>query len=310
VVFLIGKNAYTLAYEHKDGWNAEAFRERYSEILERYDYIVGDWGYNQLRLRGFFREGHPRATRDTVITSLMDYIQEYCNFGCAYFVLAKVDPESVPPGTPDLLAGRDTLSGGLELESGKQTAETAAASAYQNGILMRWPIKERPGGPVWMPGAAAVARAQAEAEKRLQQAQVLNKTGESRGGNQSRSNGAGGKSSTRNASGGGGGKSQAGPSAAGQAEQRGKQKSRSSRSGHAERHQTAETKAADGWRRSHEQDRVPESSESGAAEARAGFVKTGGRWNGKHRRRQHHGKQHRSEGAHRDTEGTARPGAE
>ncbi len=28
--------------------------ERFSEVLARYDYIVGDWGYEQLRLRGFF----------------------------------------------------------------------------------------------------------------------------------------------------------------------------------------------------------------------------------------------------------------
>ena len=27
--------------------------ERFSEVLARYDYIVGDWGYEQLRLRGF-----------------------------------------------------------------------------------------------------------------------------------------------------------------------------------------------------------------------------------------------------------------
>ncbi|MEB3100347.1 YutD family protein [Ferviditalea candida] len=80
---------FELVQEHKNGWNPEAFRERYSEILDRYDYIVGDWGYNQLRLKGFFKETNPKANKETSIAGLQDYLNEYCNFGCAYFVLEK-----------------------------------------------------------------------------------------------------------------------------------------------------------------------------------------------------------------------------
>ncbi len=76
--------------DHKDGWNPEAFRGRYSEVLDRYDYIIGDWGYSQLRLKGFYRDNHPKVSRDTAISGMVDYINEYCNFGCAYFVLHKL----------------------------------------------------------------------------------------------------------------------------------------------------------------------------------------------------------------------------
>ncbi|MFC0332836.1 YutD family protein [Paenibacillus sepulcri] len=85
----INGRAYELIHENKDGWNPEAFRERFSEVLERYDYVIGDWGYNQLRLKGFFRDNHPKATRDSAFSSMLDYINEYCNFGCAYFVLQR-----------------------------------------------------------------------------------------------------------------------------------------------------------------------------------------------------------------------------
>ncbi|KAF9118414.1 hypothetical protein BGX30_004588 [Mortierella sp. GBA39] len=88
-LILIGGKNYEVLKDHKDGWNLEAFRERYSEVLDRYDYIVGDWGYSQLRLKGFYRDKHPKATKDTAISGMMDYINEYCNFGCAYFVLQK-----------------------------------------------------------------------------------------------------------------------------------------------------------------------------------------------------------------------------
>ncbi|TVX87079.1 YutD-like domain-containing protein [Paenibacillus agilis] len=86
----IGGRTYELVHEYRNAWNPDFFRERYSEVLERYDYILGDWGYNQLRLKGFFKEGHPKATKESAIASMMDYVNEYCNFGCAYFVLERV----------------------------------------------------------------------------------------------------------------------------------------------------------------------------------------------------------------------------
>jgi uncharacterized protein YutD len=82
--------SYEIIEEYREGFNEEAFRNRYSEILNKYDFIVGDWGYNQLRLRGFFDDQNQKATYDTKISTLTEYLYEYCNFGCAYFVVRKV----------------------------------------------------------------------------------------------------------------------------------------------------------------------------------------------------------------------------
>ncbi|MEH7237062.1 YutD family protein [Bacillus sp. JJ1562] len=86
----INNSTYELVDELKDGFNEEAFRGRYSDILAKYDYIVGDWGYEQLRLKGFFDDKNQKASFDTKISTLSEYLYEYCNFGCAYFVLKKV----------------------------------------------------------------------------------------------------------------------------------------------------------------------------------------------------------------------------
>lgn len=88
-MIIVGGSKYELIKEHKDGWNLEVFKTRYSEVLERYDYIVGDWGYNQMRLKGFYKEENGKATKDSSIDGFQDYIDEYCNFGCAYFVVEK-----------------------------------------------------------------------------------------------------------------------------------------------------------------------------------------------------------------------------
>ncbi|WP_096202532.1 YutD family protein [Bacillus sp. FJAT-45350] len=82
----------------KEAWNEEEFKARYSEVLNKYDYIVGDWGYEQLRLRGFFEDHNRKSTFDTKISTLPEYLYEYCNFGCAYFVLKK-QKESKPKKT-------------------------------------------------------------------------------------------------------------------------------------------------------------------------------------------------------------------
>lgn len=86
----VGNQFYELVEDVKGGYNEEVFIERYSEILNKYDFIVGDWGYSQLRLRGFYDDRNARSTYDTKISTLQEYMLEYCNFGCSYFVLKKV----------------------------------------------------------------------------------------------------------------------------------------------------------------------------------------------------------------------------
>lgn len=126
----IAGKSYELVIENKSGWNAEAFRNRYSEVLERYDYIVGDWGYNQLRLKGFFKEGNSKATKDSAFSFVVDYINEYCNFGCAYFVLEKksdhgeqTELEEVDPLVADLDDDYVATEKAGALESGGGEAE-------------------------------------------------------------------------------------------------------------------------------------------------------------------------------------------
>ncbi|PYI50830.1 YutD family protein [Paenibacillus flagellatus] len=86
----IGGKTFELVQDHRNGYSFEAFRDRYSEVLDRYDYIVGDWGYNQLRLKGFFKENSKNGNKDTCVSGMHDYLNEYCNFGCAYFIVRKV----------------------------------------------------------------------------------------------------------------------------------------------------------------------------------------------------------------------------
>ena len=82
--------SFEVVENYRDAWKEEDFKARYSDVLNKYDYVIGDWGYGQLRLRGFFEDNNRKATYDTKISTLPEYLYEYCNFGCPYFVIKKV----------------------------------------------------------------------------------------------------------------------------------------------------------------------------------------------------------------------------
>ena len=86
---------YEIIEDVREGFKEADFIARYSDILGRYDFIVGDWGYGQLRLKGFFDDKNTKATYDTKISTFEDYLYEYCNFGCAYFILKKAGKAEV-----------------------------------------------------------------------------------------------------------------------------------------------------------------------------------------------------------------------
>ena len=81
---------FELMENYRDAFDEEQFKGKYSEVLNKYDYIVGDIGYEKLRLAGFFRDNKKKVERDKKYSAIEDYLNEYCNFGCAYFVLRKV----------------------------------------------------------------------------------------------------------------------------------------------------------------------------------------------------------------------------
>lgn len=84
---------YKLVKDYREALDLELLEERYSDFLEKYDYIVGDMSYGKLRLRGFYRDDVKKIPIDMRISYLEDYLLEYCSFGCAYFVLENMTPK-------------------------------------------------------------------------------------------------------------------------------------------------------------------------------------------------------------------------
>lgn len=89
-----------LLEDYKNAFDQTIFGQRFSQLMLKFDYIVGDWGNEQLRLRGFYTDDK-NVKSDLKISRLDDHLTEYCNFGCAYFVLANPNPQDLPAEEED-----------------------------------------------------------------------------------------------------------------------------------------------------------------------------------------------------------------
>lgn len=91
---------FQLVEDYRGAFQLEVFQEKFIDLLLKYDFIVGDWGFDQLRLRGFFYDDVKNTPKEWKISTLEDYLYEYCNFGCPYFVLERLSGEKgryIPP---------------------------------------------------------------------------------------------------------------------------------------------------------------------------------------------------------------------
>ncbi|UTH03115.1 YutD family protein [Macrococcoides canis] len=95
MIIQTGQHYFEVIENYREAFNQEMFDHRYSEILDRYPYIVGDIGFEQLRLRGFFEDNKKGSEVNKRFSTIQDYLMEYCNFGCAYFVLRRLNEKEV-----------------------------------------------------------------------------------------------------------------------------------------------------------------------------------------------------------------------
>lgn len=94
--YQINDHPYELLTNYRDAFDKLELSDRFNAYFSKYDYLVGDWGFAQLRLRGFYSEER-NVPIEAKITALQDYLDENCNIGCPYFVLKNQDVRVVEP---------------------------------------------------------------------------------------------------------------------------------------------------------------------------------------------------------------------
>lgn len=87
----INEIRYHILKNHKDAINLDVLKEKITDYFLNYDYIVGDWAYGKLRLKGFNSKTNPNFKPINDIDKVDNYLKENCAFGCSYFIMAKIN---------------------------------------------------------------------------------------------------------------------------------------------------------------------------------------------------------------------------
>ena len=69
--------------------NIEELEEKLTDYFDNFDYILGDYAYGKLRLKGFNDQTNKNCKPYNDYQTIDDYIKNYCAFGCRYFVISK-----------------------------------------------------------------------------------------------------------------------------------------------------------------------------------------------------------------------------
>lgn len=80
---------WQLIEEYKEGFDNEALAEKYTDYFEPYDYILGDWSYGKLRLKGFCDRMNKMCNKRNDIKFKDNYIKDLCSYECKWFLLKK-----------------------------------------------------------------------------------------------------------------------------------------------------------------------------------------------------------------------------
>jgi Uncharacterized protein conserved in bacteria len=141
----INGHAYELVTNVREGFDFAEFAQRYSTILSKYDYIVGDWGFEQLRLKGFYAADRAGAKQNQ-IDAVQDYLYESCNFGCAYFILHNLEVKPAPKPRRNR-SRRHNGNNGPNPTNAKAEKSTTAATPKSALVVITVPGGTGPGIP-------------------------------------------------------------------------------------------------------------------------------------------------------------------
>lgn len=86
----INEFEFEVIKDYNDAIDISELESKFTEYFYEYDYIVGDWAYSKLRLKGFYEDNNKLAKDINSISNVDNYIKNYCAYGCKYFILKKI----------------------------------------------------------------------------------------------------------------------------------------------------------------------------------------------------------------------------
>ena len=82
---------YEVLENVKEAIDEDILKEKITDYFDSFDYIVGDWAYGKIRLKGFNDKQNKNFKPLNDFQNIHKYIKECCAYGCRYFILKKIE---------------------------------------------------------------------------------------------------------------------------------------------------------------------------------------------------------------------------
>lgn len=86
---VINDKEYEMLENYRDCYDKELVSPKMTDYFDDYDYILGDFAYGKLRLKGFCDKNNPKNNKINDISNKDDYLKNECAYMCKYFLLKK-----------------------------------------------------------------------------------------------------------------------------------------------------------------------------------------------------------------------------
>lgn len=86
----IKEKEYEIVKDYGDTISTIDLNDIVTDYYDNFDYIVGDWAYGKVRLKGFYESNHKFRKDHNDIKNVDDYINNSCAYGCKHFILKKI----------------------------------------------------------------------------------------------------------------------------------------------------------------------------------------------------------------------------
>ena len=86
----IGEVEYEILENKGDMLKVEEVSSLMTDYFDNFDYVLGDFSYDKLRLKGFCDKDNPNFKDINDISGVQNYIETFCAYKANYFLLKKI----------------------------------------------------------------------------------------------------------------------------------------------------------------------------------------------------------------------------
>ena len=84
---VVNNRIYEIVKDYRDALKIDNLEDKITDYFYDFDYILGDYAYGKVRLKGFNSKNNKNYKDINDIEKIDEYINENCAYNCRYFIL-------------------------------------------------------------------------------------------------------------------------------------------------------------------------------------------------------------------------------